>query len=172
MAGLEAQWVWVGIGLVLLVTEIAVSSLVALPLALGAFAAGAVALFGGGIELQFAAAAVVAVGSFAGLRPLARRLNQAGQVEGIGAHRLTNATAVALSAIDDTDGGMVRAGSEEWHATSGSGDTIAAGSRLRILGVEGSRLVVVPDDDHAPEGDQAEVQQSEAQDESPREGSS
>lgn len=144
MAGVDAQWIWVGIGLVLLIAEIATSSLVALPLALAAFAAAVVALLGGGLELQFAAAAVVATGAFAGLRPVARRLNDQGTVEGIGAHRLTNSTGVALSPIDESGSGTARAGSEQWHATSASGELIPEGSRLRIVRVEGTRLVVVP----------------------------
>lgn len=144
MAGVEAQWIWVGIGLALLIAEIATASFIALPLSLGAFAAAVVALFGGGIEMQFAAAAVMAVGSFAALRPVARRLNDRGTVEGIGAHRLTNTTAIALSAIDDSGGGLVRAGSEQWPATSRGGNTIPEGTRLRVLSVEGTRLIVEP----------------------------
>jgi len=146
MSGVSAQWIWLAIGIVLLVTEIATTTLVALPLALGAFAAAVVALFGGPVELQFAAAAVAAVGGFAGLRPLARRINSSGMVEGIGAHRLINATAIALTPIDPDEGGLVRIGGEEWHATTGTGAPVDAGTRLRVVAVEGSRVVV---DHHA-----------------------
>ena len=144
MDGINAEWVWVGIGLVLLVTEIATTAFVALPLAFGAFAAAIVALVGGGGAFQFVAAAVVAVGSFAALRPVAERMNDEGTVEGIGAHRLTNSRAVALTVIDDSDEGRARTGSEDWHATSESGDIIPEGTRLRVVRVEGTRLIVVP----------------------------
>ena len=143
MSGVSAQWIWLAIGIVLLVTEIATTTLVALPLALGAFAAAVVALFGGPVELQFAAAAIAAVGGFAGLRPLARRINSSGTVEGIGAHRLINATAIALTPIDPDEGGLVRIGGEEWHASTGTGAPAAVGARLRVVAVEGSRVVVV-----------------------------
>jgi len=145
MTGISSQWIWLAIGIILLVTEIATTTLVALPLALGAFAAAVVALFGGPIEVQFAAAAVAAVGGFAGLRPLARRINASGTVEGIGAHRLINATAVALTDLDPDAGGLVRIGGEEWHATTSTPSGVAAGTRLRVVAVEGARVVVTLD---------------------------
>jgi len=96
------------------------------------------------VDLQFVVAAAVSVVSFAGIRPLAKRVNKAGQVEGIGAHRLTNARGVAVSDIDRSGTGMVQIEGEQWHAATVDDVVIAAGSTVRILRVEGSKVMVVP----------------------------
>jgi membrane protein implicated in regulation of membrane protease activity len=138
------QWIWLALGIVLLITEVATTALVVLPLAIGAFAAATVAFFGGPVDLQFVVAAAVSVVSFAGIRPLAKRVNKAGTVEGIGAHRLTNARGVAASDIDRSGTGLVQIEGEQWHAATVDDVAIAAGSTVRILRVEGSKVMVVP----------------------------
>jgi membrane protein implicated in regulation of membrane protease activity len=138
------QWIWLALGIALLITEVATTALVVLPLAIGAFAAAVVAFFGGPVDLQFVTAAVVSVVSFAAIRPLATRVNKAGQVEGIGAHRLTNARGVALSDIDRSGTGMVQIEGEQWHGATVDDIVIAEGSDVRILRVEGSKVMVAP----------------------------
>lgn len=151
------QWIWLALGIVLLITEVATTALVVLPLAIGAFAAATVAFFGGPVDLQFVVAAAVSVVSFAGIRPLAKRVNQAGQVEGIGAHRLTNARGVAASDIDRSGTGMVRIEGEQWHAATIDDIVITEGSTVRILRVEGSKVMVIPYM-HSADGDQSASQ--------------
>lgn len=138
------QWIWLALGIALLITEVATTALVVLPLAIGAFAAAVVAFFGGPVDLQFVTAAVVSVVSFAAIRPLATRVNKAGQVEGIGAHRLTNARGVALSDIDRSGTGMVQIEGEQWHGATVDDIVIAEGSDVRIIRVEGSKVMVAP----------------------------
>jgi membrane protein implicated in regulation of membrane protease activity len=146
MDAISWQWIWLVLGIVLLITEVATTAFVVLPLAIGAFAAATVALFGGPVDIQFVVAAAVSVVSFAAIRPLAKRVNQSGQVEGIGSHRLTNARGVALSDIDRTGTGMVQIGGEQWHGATIDDLAIAQGADVRILRVEGSKVLVVPYD--------------------------
>lgn len=144
METISWQWIWLALGIVLLITEVATTALVVLPLALGAFAAAIVAFFGGPVDLQFVVAAAVSVVSFAGIRPLAKRVNKAGQVEGIGAHRLTNSRGVAITDIDRSGSGMVQIEGEQWHGATVDDHPITEGSAVRILRVEGSKVMVVP----------------------------
>jgi membrane protein implicated in regulation of membrane protease activity len=144
MNAISWQWIWLALGIVLLITEVATTAFVVLPLAIGAFAAATVAFFGGPVDVQFVVAAAVSVVSFAGIRPLAKRVNQSGQVEGIGSHRLTNARGVAISDIDRTGTGMVQIGGEQWHGATVDDLAIAQGADVRIVGVEGSKVLVVP----------------------------
>lgn len=144
MDAISWQWIWLALGIVLLITEVATTALVVLPLAIGAFAAAIVAFFGGPVDLQFVVAAAVSVVSFAGIRPLAKRVNKAGQVEGIGAHRLTNSRGVAITDIDRSGTGMVQIEGEQWHGATVDDHCITEGSAVRILRVEGSKVMVVP----------------------------
>ena len=144
MDSISWQWIWLALGIALLITEVATTALVVLPLAIGAFAAAIVAFFGGPVDLQFVSAAVVSVVSFAAIRPLAARVNKAGQVEGIGAHRLTNARGVALSDIDRSGTGMVQIAGEQWHGATVDDIVIAEGTDVRIIRVEGSKVMVAP----------------------------
>jgi membrane protein implicated in regulation of membrane protease activity len=160
------QWIWLALGIALLITEVATTALVVLPLAIGAFAAATVAFFGGAVELQFVSAAAVSVVSFAAIKPLAARVNKAGQVEGIGAHRLTNARGVALSDIDRSGTGMVQIGGEQWHGATVDDIVIVEGSDVRIIRVEGSKVMVVPH--HRPDVERADASGDEAANDAPK----
>jgi membrane protein implicated in regulation of membrane protease activity len=85
----------------------------------------------------------VAVGTFLGFRPLARRLDQSGEDEGIGSRRLIGQTAVITRAIPpDGDLGIARIHREDWRAESLDGIAIPEGARVRVTEVEGTRVMV------------------------------
>ncbi len=116
-----------------------------LPFAVGALAASIVSVIGAHVLISWSTFLVVSVASFLGLRPLARRLDAAApDVSGIGANRLVGATGTVLMPISATSGeaGMVKVGTEEWRADSRPGEAIAAGSEVRVVEVQGTRLVV------------------------------
>lgn len=116
-----------------------------LPFAVGALAASIVSVIGAHVLISWSTFLVVSVASFLGLRPLARRLDAAApDVSGIGANRLVGATGTVLMPISATPGeaGMVKVGTEEWRADSRPGHAIAAGSEIRVVEVQGTRLVV------------------------------
>jgi membrane protein implicated in regulation of membrane protease activity len=86
----------------------------------------------------------VSVGALVALRPLARRLDRSGAVEGIGSRRLIGRTGVILDGIPGGphEMGLVRVDREEWRAGSVDGAPIAEGVTIRVVDVQGTCLVV------------------------------
>lgn len=145
----SAIWavIWLSSAAVFGIGEIMIAgSFFLMPFAVGALAA-AVSTFAGSVLLSWLVFLGVSVGSFFAMRPLARRLEiNAPAVAGIGANRLVGAEGTVLAPIPATagDAGMVKVGSEEWRADSRPGVAVAAGSKVRIVEIQGTRLVVEP----------------------------
>lgn len=137
------RWVWLIAMVVFGVGEISVAgSFFLAPFAVGAGVAAVLAFLGVpvGIEwIVFIAASVVA---FAALRPLAKRLDRAGPVLGIGAHRQMGQSAHVIEAIDGDHDGVVMLGTEQWRAESSDGEVISVGSTVSVIKVRGTRLLV------------------------------
>ncbi|MCZ7629754.1 MAG: NfeD family protein [Microthrixaceae bacterium] len=85
---------------------------------------------------------VASTAMFAALRPIARRLNQSDQDEGIGARRLVGARALVLEDIPEDDSGLVRVDREQWRAESMDQTRIPAGATVTVAEVRGTRVVV------------------------------
>jgi membrane protein implicated in regulation of membrane protease activity len=116
------------------------------PFAAGALAAAVVSLLGS-VLLSWVAFLVVSMGAFFAMRPLANRLDaNAPDVTGIGANRLIGTEGIVLTPIPGTpgDAGMVRVATEEWRADTRPGVALAAGTKVRIIEVQGTRLLVEP----------------------------
>ena len=140
------RWVWLAAAAVFAVGEIAVAgSFFLLPFAAGALAAAVVAFLGGAVALEWLAFVVVSALGAAGLRPLARRLDQ-GPTHAIGANRWVGRQAYVLRDIPSGPGatGLIRLDREEWRAESLMGVPIQAGSTVLVSRVDGTRLVVLP----------------------------
>lgn len=138
------RWIWLVAGVVLLIGEMATTSMFALPFAIGAFGAAVVAFIGFGIPVQIVVCAALSGASYAGLRPLARRMNAQGSATGVGSRRLIHEAGVVLAEIPAGDVGMVRVDAEEWRAESYDGQAIEKGARIRVLDTKGTRVVVAP----------------------------
>lgn len=131
-----------GIGEILLA-----GSFFLLPFAAGALAAAVVSIIGAPVLAGWAVFLVVSVASFFALRPLARRLDaNAPEVSGIGANRLQGASGIVLAPISATpgDAGLVRIGTEEWRADTRAGIALSAGTKIQVIEVQGTRLLVEP----------------------------
>jgi len=137
-------WFWLGAGVFLLIGEMATWSFFMLPFAVGALVAAGLGFVGVPVAGQLVACAVISTAAFVAMRPLARRLNRGGQVDGIGASRLVGAGGTVIEDIPSDDIGLVRIEREEWRATSVDGQPIPHGSRVRVLQLEGTRVVVQP----------------------------
>lgn len=137
----------------LLALEMATAGLFSLPFAVGAGAAAAAGFAGVGVPGQLVICLIVSAISFLALRPLAHRLDKEGITEGIGALRLINEVGLVVEPIPAGGSGMVRISGEKWRARTEDYTAVAEGQTVRILEVQGTRLVVVPAD-QAP-GDQA-----------------
>jgi membrane protein implicated in regulation of membrane protease activity len=139
------RWVWVVAAALFALGEMTTAgSFFLLPFAVGALLAAVLAFLGADVAVEWLAFVAVSAGSFAALRPLARRLDRDEPTDGIGSRRLIGEHGTVL---DDIPGGhhelgLARIGREEWRAESVDERPIAAGSRVRVVDVRGTRVVV------------------------------
>jgi membrane protein implicated in regulation of membrane protease activity len=115
-----------------------------LPFAVGAAVAAILAFADVSVALQWGAFAGISIGALVALRPLARRLDRTGPVEGIGSRRLIGRPGVVLEEIPGGthEMGLVRIDREEWRAESIDRAPIPKGAGVRVADVQGTRLVV------------------------------
>jgi membrane protein implicated in regulation of membrane protease activity len=160
---------WLVFGVVLFLVELRHLAFYVLFGAVGCFAAAIVAAIApSAIPLQVAVAVVVAVGGVVTVRPSVSRAfahRREGHVA-IGVHGgLVGQEALTLDEVGDVRKvGHVRLTGERWLATSGSGTTIPAGTKVLVTAIRGTTLVVwpvsdlglpggePPDSDGAPDG--------------------
>ena len=136
--------IWVAAAVVFAGAEIFVPGFLLLPLGLGAAVAAIVAFAGAGVPWQLGAFVVSSAALFAALRPLARRLNQAPDPAGVGANRMVGERGVVLDRLGPDDPGLVRVGREEWRADSRGEHVIEPGAHVRVVEVQGTRVIVEP----------------------------
>lgn len=137
-------WYWWALAAVLLVCEMLLPGVVFLFLAIGAAAAGLLLLMVAdlSLEMQFVVFAVVAVASAVGLRPMLRGLQNGGSGAGLNARSesLVGKTLV-LDAPILSGRGRVKLGDGSWSVT---GPDMVAGTRVRVVAVDGTELRVEP----------------------------
>lgn len=146
------RWIWMVASVGFLIGEMASpGSFFLLPFALGAAVAAILAFAGQGLALQWAVFVGLSVALFAGLRPLARRLDDGQTSSGIGAKRLIGEIGTVLEDIGGRgDLGLVRVHREQWRAETVDDTALAAGARVRVVEVRGTRVVVWPIEDAEP----------------------
>jgi len=132
-------WIWLGLFALFVVIEAMTYGLVSIWFAIGSLAAMFAAWIGAPVWLQILICVAVGVATVAAFRPLAQN-KLAVKEEKTGIDRLENAIAVVL---EDTYsmGGAVKADGKEWRART-NGETITAGKQCRVIGREGSKLIV------------------------------
>ena len=129
--------IWLGLVILLGFLEALTVTLTSIWFAVGALAAMAVALFGGALWVQILVFAVVSLICVLALRPLAKTR--------LGADRIIGQKAMVTEPIDNVAGtGAVSIGGTVWTARSDSAKPIAAGSVVRILRIEGVKVLVAP----------------------------
>ncbi len=141
------RWVWLALSAGAAVGEMATAgAFFLLPFALGGAAAAILAFAGVGVAIEWLVFVVVSVAGVLATRPLARRLDTASPVEGIGARRWIGQTATVLEAIPagEHETGVVRLGGQRWRAESLDGAAVGPGSSVKVVDVVGTRLVVWP----------------------------
>lgn len=139
-------WIWLLAALFFALGEIATAvTFFLLPFAVGALLAALMAFLDVGLAVEWAVFVLGSLTAFLSLRPLARRLDQGGQDDGIGARRLVGQEATVLADIpgsSDQGLGLVRVGREEWRAESTDGRPIPTGTIVRVADLRGTRVVV------------------------------
>ncbi len=136
------RWIWTFLAVGMGIGEIFTAGFFLLPFAVGAMAAGVLAWLSiGGVATQWLVFFGVSAISFAYLRRFVNRQDE-GDRPRIGADRWVGAIGLVTGDIDPHLGvGMVKIDGEQWRATT-TGDAIAAGAKVRVTEVRGTRLVV------------------------------
>jgi membrane protein implicated in regulation of membrane protease activity len=140
------RWIWLAVAFVFAVGEMATpGSFFLFPFAVGALVAAVLAFADVGLTAEWIAFVAVSVGAVAAFRPLARRLDLAGDDHGVGARRLIGQTGTVLREIPGgSELGLVRVDREEWRAESFDGSLIASGSAVKVADIQGTRVIVAP----------------------------
>jgi membrane protein implicated in regulation of membrane protease activity len=141
-------WViWLIAAVVLAAGEIATTSFFLGPFAIGAFAAAAVSLVGGGTAASWVVFAVATIAAFAIVRPVARRhLRQPPSVR-TGTAALIGRTAQVVERIDNQeDRGTVKLEGEMWTARAFEDDHVfEPGQRVSVVEIKGATALVTED---------------------------
>lgn len=142
--GIETWIIWMILAALFIVGEIFTAGFFILWFGIGAAIAGVLALLGLGAGWQLAAFVVVSGTLFLVSRRFAEKLTKE-QPPGIGADRFAGKQAVVLEEVDNTKGtGRVRMGKEEWRVESLDDSIIAENSRVNVVKVDGTHLIVKP----------------------------
>jgi membrane protein implicated in regulation of membrane protease activity len=144
------RWIWLGAAVLFGIGEMATPGAFFLaPFAIGAVVAAALAFADVPIAGEWAAFVGISIAALVGLRPFARRLDRHGGSEGIGSRRLIGRRGVVLQEIVPGHIGVVRVDREEWRAESADRSAISEGAHIRVTEVEGTRVIVTLDKEHA-----------------------
>lgn len=143
-------WIWLAVAVAFALIELTVlgGSFVLLPFALSAFAAMLLAFYDVAVEVQWA---VFVLGGgllfFVFYRLSTRFVRDNALPPGVGAERLIGAVGVVTVGVDPDDAGRqgrVSVQGETWGALAHSLRPIGAGVRVRVMAMQGTRLVVEP----------------------------
>jgi membrane protein implicated in regulation of membrane protease activity len=144
---IETWLIWLIIAGILAVGEILTEGFFLAWFAIGAALASIAAFIGLSSALQWGIFIVTSAVLLLFSRPFAERFTGR-QPSGVGADRYTGKVGVVLEDIDNLKNvGRVRIDKEEWRADSGTGNIIPEGSRVKVTGLDGTHLVVVPLDE-------------------------
>lgn len=137
-------WAWMILAALFIVGEIFTAGFFLLPIGIGAAIAGLIALLGGNTIWQLVVFVVASFVLFLVSRRFAQRITKE-QPPGIGADRFIGEECVVLEKINNlADTGRVRMGKEEWRAESDSSDEIETETKVTVVGLSGTHLVVKP----------------------------
>jgi membrane protein implicated in regulation of membrane protease activity len=152
-----AEVVWFVVAGALAVGELLTGGLYLLMLAGGALVAALVALLGGDVAWQVVGFFVASGGLTLGLRPIARRHLMTTPLTHTGSAALVGAEGVVLEPVNRDDG-RVKIRGEVWSARAYPEDALlAAGSRVRVLRIDGATAVVHQDDISGPQAPRGEL---------------
>ena len=138
-----ADWlIWLLVAVALAVGEIFTLSFVLGPIALAALAAATLAAAGVGLALQLIVFIAGAAGSFALVRPIARRHLRTPPALRTGTAALVGARAIVVDRVD-ADGGQVRIGGDVWTARAFFDDQVLEkGQRVEVAKIDGATALV------------------------------
>lgn len=135
--------VWLGVGLLAVVLELlTASALVSIWFAVGACAAALVSLLDFSIGIQIAVFVIMSFLSMLIVRPVAARYLR-GNVVRANADRYIGEKGIVTKKITSNDWGEVKIQGTIWHAVSVEDEEIEEGSRVKVVAIEGAKLLVM-----------------------------
>jgi len=138
----ELWWIWVIIGVIFIIGEIFTAGFFLIWFGIAAIIAGVIAFFELSVVWQGVAFVIISAILLAGTRRLANRFTKK-QPPGVGADRFTDKTGVVLEEIDnDKNTGRIRVEEDEWRADSLEGSIIPQSSKVQVVRVEGTHMIV------------------------------
>ena len=139
---MDAWVIWLVAAVAAAVGEVLTLGFFLAPFALGATAAMAVDLAGGGTGVALAVFAAVTTGTFLGVRPVARRHLRQPPSARTGIAALAGRPATVLEQVSD-DAGTVKLEGEVWTARPYTeGEVLAAGARVQVVEIRGATALV------------------------------
>lgn len=137
-------WFWIILAAILVVGEIFTAGFFMLPFGIGAAMAALAAGFGLGAGVQWTVFVVVSVAALLMVKRFADRVTE-GAGQGIASDRVIGKVGMVLEEVQAHGfTGRVRLGSEEWRAASEGEESIAVGTAVEVLSIDGTHLVVRP----------------------------
>ena len=135
---------WIVAAVVFGIIEAATVALITVWFAVGAVAAAVAAQLGGSVLSQVLTFVLVSGVLLIVTRPMTNKFFVK-KTEKTNADRLIGCEALVISPIDSIEGmGQVKIGGQVWAAVSESGESVAEGETVKVLGIEGVKLRVSP----------------------------
>ena len=133
--------IWLVLMAVFLIMEAATVQLVSTWFAVGALAAMIVALLGAELWLQILVFLTVSIVLLALLWPMVRK-HLKPKLVATNADALVGRLCIVTEEIGPLEGGRVKLGDVTWSARVEAGESIPAGSQVKILRIQGAKLIV------------------------------
>jgi len=144
MFPIQIWLIWFILAALFIVGEIFTAGFFILWFGVGAAVAGLCALLGLGPVWQWLSFVVISGVLVAVSRKFANRITKE-QPPGIGADRFIGMVGVVLEDIDNINNtGRVRMNREEWRAESANENIIPKNTRVKVIKIEGTHLIVEP----------------------------
>lgn len=140
---LSYQIGWLIIAVIFGVIELATMGLATIWFAIGAIGAMFAAMLGFGFVWQIIVFLVVSGLTVYYTRPLAQKYLNVGRTK-TNVNSLIDATGIVTQKIEEFNTGQIKVMGQIWTAKSFDGDTIGVGTEVKVLKVEGVKVLVRP----------------------------
>ena len=142
MEALPWFWIWVLLAAILCIGEMFTLSFFLLPFAVGAIVTAIACVFGANIVVQWVLFIVVSVVALIALRPVARRITKPNTIRS-GAERLVGSIGDVIEGQAPEGLIRIRVEREEWNASVEDCSQPSLGSKVKVIAIDGTRLIVV-----------------------------
>lgn len=135
-------WVWIAVIAVAIIVEVLSAQLLSIWFALGGFAALITSCFTDNKAVQLAVFAGVSAVALAAIFPFVRKSLKKAHVS-TNADRYIGKMAVVTEEISNIEArGQVKVDNQIWSARNDGEETLAAGTQVKVLRIEGVKLIV------------------------------